>query len=676
MAARVLGVDSGGTFTDFVLWEEGRVRIHKRASTPDDPSRAILDGLREGGFTVEEVVHGTTVATNTILTGTGARTAFVTTKGFRDILTIGRQARSRADLYSLSPAPVPTLVPRDLCFEADERVSAEGEVLRELTDDEARRVMTDVAASGVECVAVCLLFSFLVPEHERLLKRTGEELGLRVSASHAVLPEAREYERASTTVVNSYVAPKMARYLEHLGTALADVAPGRLRIMLSDGTAAPVAAAAEKAVRTVLSGPAAGVAAAFSLGSAHGHDRVLTLDMGGTSTDVSFCAGEVALRRDVLVGGLPIATPAVDVHSVGAGGGSIAYIDEAGALRVGPESAGAEPGPAGYGHGGPATVTDAQVVLQRIAPDRFLGGRMALDAGAAHRAVAALALRLGSDVEGTAAAIVAVANAEMERALRRVTVERGYDPRDATMVAFGGAGPLHACELAVPFGISRVLVPPYPGLLSALGLVIADEAADVVLPVYREATAEVEATMKGRIDDASDALTAHVAGESGRDITSQLFVSMRYPGQSHELLLSATEFDAADLSARFHETHQRRFGHSDADSAVEITTVRLRVSVPSGREVRAAEAPSTSANGDAANVWSGGGWADGRAYAREQLAAGARLAGPAIVHQMDATTLVPVGWRAWVAGDTTLVLERGALTPGPSPSQGRGEDDG
>ncbi|HEY5625608.1 MAG TPA: hydantoinase/oxoprolinase family protein, partial [Dehalococcoidia bacterium] len=378
MASRVLGVDSGGTFTDLVLWEDGKVRTHKRPSTPEDPSLAILAGIKEAGLTPDQLVHGSTVATNTILTGSGARTAFVTTKGFRDVLTIGRQARAREDLYSLTPAPVQTLVPRELCFEADERVSAQGEIIQELTEEEARRVMAEVASSGAECVAVCLLFSFLAPAHERQLKRIGEEIGLHVSASHEVLPEAREYERGSTTVISSYVAPAMTRYLERLDQATSGVP---LRVMLSDATTTGVQTACENAVRTVLSGPAAGVTAAFSLASAHGHERALTFDMGGTSTDVAFCAGDVALRRDVLVGGLPIATPTVDVHSVGAGGGSVAYVDEAGALRVGPESAGADPGPAAYGRGGPPTVTDAQIVLRRITGGSFLGGRMQIDPG-------------------------------------------------------------------------------------------------------------------------------------------------------------------------------------------------------------------------------------------------------------------------------------------------------
>ncbi|MCI0884548.1 MAG: hydantoinase/oxoprolinase family protein, partial [Chloroflexi bacterium] len=609
----------------------------------------------------DELVHGSTVATNTILTGSGARTAFVTTKGFRDLLTIGRQARAREDLYSLTPSPIQTLVPRELCFEADERVGAQGEVIRELTEEEARRVMTEVVSSGVECVAVCLLFSFLAPEHERLLKRIAEEHGLYVSASHEVLPEAREYERASTTVISSYVAPTMTRYLEHLEQAMNETAAVSLRVMLSDATTTGVQAACANAVRTVLSGPAAGVTAAFALATEHGHDRALTFDMGGTSTDVAFCAGEVALRRDVLVGGLPIATPTVDVHSVGAGGGSVAYVDEAGALRVGPESAGADPGPAAYGRGGPPTVTDAQIVLRRITRERFLGGRMEIDTEAARAAIEQLAAEIESDVESAAAAVIDVANAEMERAVRRVTVERGHDPRDAAMVAFGGAGPLHACELATAFGITRVLVPPHPGLLSALGLVIADEAVDAVLPVYEETRGETERGLATRLE----ARIALAAGDLGRRIggaerepVTQLFVSMKYPGQAHELLLTAPSLDLAALCLSFDEVHRQRFGHADAESPVEITTVRVRVSVPAERGVKVSARPRATASAEPTSVWADGGWREGHRYARDDLGVGAEVVGPAVIHQMDATTLVPPGWHLRVADDTSLLLER------------------
>ncbi|MCH7616872.1 MAG: hydantoinase/oxoprolinase family protein, partial [Chloroflexi bacterium] len=434
------------------------------------------------------------------------------------------------------------------------------------------------------------------------------------------------------------------------------------RVMLSDATTTGVQSACANAVRTVLSGPAAGVTAAFSLASAHGHSRALTFDMGGTSTDVAFCDGEVALRRDVLVGGLPIATPTVDVHSVGAGGGSIAYVDEAGALRVGPESAGADPGPAAYGRGGPPTVTDAQIVLRRITPDRFLGGRMEIDTEAAQAAIGQLAAELDSDVHSAAAAVIDVANAEMERAVRRVTVERGHDPRDAAMVAFGGAGPMHACELAIAFGISRVLVPPHPGLLSALGLVIADEAVDAVLPVYEEARREddqgLATRLEVRIAQAAGDLGSRIAAGAERKPVTQLFVSMKYPGQAHELLLTAPSLDLTALCLSFDEVHRQRFGHADVESPVEITTVRVRISVPAERAMKVSARPRATASAEPTSVWADGDWRDGHRYARDDLGVGAEVVGPAVIHQMDATTLVPPGWHLRVADDTSLLLER------------------
>jgi len=660
MPHRVLGVDSGGTFTDFVLWEKGVIRAYKRPSTPGDPSAAIIAGIREAAFLPDEVVHGSTVATNTVLTNAGSSTAFVTTKGFRDILSIGRQARSAEDLYNLCPRPTQTLVPRAICFEVDERVSAEGEVLRELSETEARRVMQEVADAGVECVAICLLFSFLRPEHEQLLRRIAEEHGIYPSVSHEILPEAREYERASTTVINAHVGPTMTNYLRNL--QLAEIAPAGLRMMLSDGTTASARVAGDRAVRTILSGPAAGVTAAFALASAHATDRVLTFDMGGTSTDVSYCFGEIALRRDVLVGGLPIATPTVDVHSVGAGGGSVAYIDEAGALRVGPESAGAVPGPAAYGSSGPATVTDAQLVLGRIAPERFLGGRMVLDIEAARRAIGGLAEQLGRELDSTAAAIIAVANAEMERALRRVTVERGHDPREATLVAFGGAGPLHACELAQAFGISRVLVPTFPGLLSAIGLIIADDSADVVLPVYRQVKrgdlTSLQSELEEKVAKAEEEVKAELGGGPGRTTVSQVFVSMKYIGQSHELLISATALDLSELSSRFDDVHKRRFGHFDPEGPIEIATIRIRVSAPSHRPIRTSTLHDASPSGEPAAVWTGGRWAEGQVCSRSELSVDTTLEGPVVIYQMDATTLIPAGWRGQVAEDGALVIER------------------
>ncbi|MEE9285175.1 MAG: hydantoinase/oxoprolinase family protein, partial [Dehalococcoidia bacterium] len=442
----VLGIDIGGTFTDFFLIEDGRLRVYKRASTSDDPARGVLDGLAEMDVRPEQVVHGSTVATNAIIERKGARTALISSRGFRDVLVIGRQNRPR--LYDLEPERPPPLIPDALRLEADERLDHEGRVLQPLDPAQAEQLLDSLQGQGVESLAVCFLFSFLNPGHERLVAEAARRRGLPVSPSHEVLPEHREYERTSTTVANAYVGPIMARYLSRLQDGLQRRGIGQLRVMASNGGSISPAAAGRLAVRTVVSGPAAGVAGAFALAGRAGFDRIITIDMGGTSTDVSLCPGRILERDETQVGDLPIRGATVDVLSVGAGGGSIARLDTGGALRVGPESAGADPGPACYGRGDEPTVTDAQVALGRIAPEHFLGGRMAIRSELSLRAMEPLAGPFANDPRLAADAVLRVANTNMERALCFVSVERGHDPHLFTLVAFGGAGPLHACDLA------------------------------------------------------------------------------------------------------------------------------------------------------------------------------------------------------------------------------------
>ena len=428
----ILGVDTGGTFTDFyLLGDDGTVTVYKRPSTPDDPSRAILEGLAESpladvGSPISDLVHGTTVATNAIIERKGARTGLITTRGFRDVLVIGRQTRPK--LYDLSPHREPPLVPDGLRFEAAERLDFRGEVLAPLDPGAVEALLDDVQAAGVESLAVCFLFSFVNPDHERLVAEAARRRGITVSASHEVLPEHREYERTSTTVANAYVAPVMTQYLERLESGLRGHRVGRLRVMSSNGGSISPRSAGRLAVRTAVSGPAGGVAGAFDLARRAGFDRVITFDMGGTSTDVSLCPGRILERDETHVGELPIRGPTVDVLSVGAGGGSIARIDAGGALRVGPESAGAHPGPACYGTGSEPTVTDAQVALGRIDPEHFLGGRMALNPELSLKALGSIAGPFGGDPLAAAAAVLRVANANMERAPARLRRAR---PRPA-----------------------------------------------------------------------------------------------------------------------------------------------------------------------------------------------------------------------------------------------------
>jgi N-methylhydantoinase A len=711
----VLGVDTGGTFTDFYLIaDDGAVSVYKRSSTPDDPARAILQGLAEfagkpagpglsAAFSGEgraDLVHGSTVATNAIIERKGARTALITTRGFRDVLAIGRQTRPR--LYDLSPQREPPLVPDDLRLEANERLDHRGEALQAIDPAEVETLLEYVQQNAVESLAVCFLFSFLNPEHERLVAEAARKRGIATSASYEVLPEHREYERTSTTVANAYVAPVMERYLSRLEKGARKHGVQRLRVMASNGGSVSPAAAGRLAIRTALSGPAGGVAGAFALAQRAGFERIITLDMGGTSTDVALCPGRVLERDETLVGELPVRGPTVDVISVGAGGGSIARLDEGGALRVGPESAGADPGPACYGRGERATVTDAQVVLGRIAPEHFLGGGMSIDAERSVAALKHIAAPFSGDPRQGAAAVVRVANANMERALRIVSVERGHDSRDFTLVAFGGAGPLHACDLAAALRIPRVLIPLHPGVLSAFGIATA--------PIVKDLSAAVMVTIEGRSDVGARHAEGGVEGDVSRilepaagtervpsasplrgltgmldeleqrgrkeleaegfslaALTTQAFLEMRYAGQSYELSIPVDSLAPEVFPTAFHAAHQERYGHSDANRPVEVVTLRLKLALPAietrdgKRAMRDGKWPmgkTPGPTGREREVWFDGEAVRTLVYERTQLRPGARIAGPTVVVQMDSTTVVPPGWRGEVDAMGNLVLER------------------
>jgi N-methylhydantoinase A len=663
----ILGVDTGGTFTDFFLIaDNGSIAVYKLPSTRDDPARAILDGLAEMAAQPHDLVHGSTVATNAIIERKGARTALITTRGFRDVLAIGRQTRPR--LYDLSPHREPPLVPDDLRFEANERLDHRGEVVQPLDVSEVEALLDRVEATGVESLAVCFLFSFLNPQHERLVADAARKRGVPTSASYEVLPEHREYERTSTTVANAYVAPVMERYLSRLEKDARKHGINRLRVMSSNGGSISPQAAGRLAIRTALSGPAGGVAGAFALASAAGFDRIITLDMGGTSTDVALCPGRILERDETLVGGLPVRGPTVDVLSVGAGGGSIARFDEGGALRVGPESAGADPGPACYGRGAQPTVTDAHVVLGRIAPAQFLGGRMTIRPELSVEAMKRIAAPFGGDSHRAAAAVLRVANANMERALRQVSVERGHDQRDFTLVAFGGAGPLHACDLAAALRIPRVLVPQHPGVLSALGMatapVVKDLSAAVIAVVGSDASVGAQGLAPLR-DDLELRGRKELEAErfSLEDLTRQTFLEMRYAGQSYELSVPVESLAPDEFVPRFHAAHHARYGHSDPTRAVEIVTLRVKLVLPSplmgsvkgemGKGKQRVASPALIKR----EIWFDGKPARTAMYERAQLAPGDSFRGPALVVQMDSTTAVPPDWRADVDAAGNLVLE-------------------
>ncbi len=663
MSKAILGVDIGGTFTDFALIAGGRVRVFKTSSTPADPTDAVMQGLRDLQAPPDaEVSHGSTVATNALLERKGARTALLVTEGFEDMLEIGRQ--NRPALYDFGVERPSQLVPPELRIGVPERLGSRGEVVVPLSAGDAERIARLAREGGAEAVAVSLLFSFRNPAHERLLKEALDGLGgdLFLSVSSNLLPEYREYERASTVTVNAYVGPPMARYLRRLGDALGP----RLRIMHSGGGSLSVERAAQEPVRTLLSGPAGGVVGAFHLASQAGFSQVITFDMGGTSTDVSLCPGRVQETTSAQVGGYPMRMPTIDIHTVGAGGGSIARVDPGGALLVGPQSAGADPGPACYGRGEQVTVTDANLVLGRLDEGRFLDGRMSLDVERSRFYVNRLAAELGQNAAETAEGVLRVANAAMERALRAISLERGFDPRRFTLVAFGGAGPMHACALAEGLGMTRVLAPPHPGVLSALGAAMADVVKDYSHTLLLQES-QVDADALGKAfrpmeEQAREELGAEGFGRAM--LRFQRFLDVRYVGQSYELTVPCPPLGAGAARAaarRFHRAHRRRYGHSDPSQPTEVVTARLKAIGPVEKPVVApmeegGRDPSAALVDERPVVFNGKPL-PARCYDRSRLLPGNAIAGPGLVFQMDATTVLPPGWTARVDGYGNLVLE-------------------
>ena len=636
----VLGVDVGGTFTDFVAIEETGIRTWKRLSTPSAPEEAVLAGA--GSLADQRLAHGSTVATNALLERRGPRTVLVTTEGFRDLLVIRRQERPA--LYDLEPRRTPHVVARGDVITVRERIGAGGEVVTPLDDDEVARVVEEARALGAEAVAICLLFAYLRPEHEARLAGALREAGFPVSTSHETLPEHREYERASTTAINAFLQPAARRYLNGIDERFAG-----LRVMHSAGGLTDAATVGERPVSMVTSGPAGGVLGALAVAKAAGHEQVITFDMGGTSTDVSLCPGEPRYRSATEVDGLAVHTPMVDIVTVGAGGGSIARLDPGGALAVGPQSAGADPGPACYGRGELPTVSDANLVLGRLRPDAPLGGSVIPDLDRARDALATL-----GDPETSAAAVVEVANATMARALRRVSLERGYDPSGFTLVAFGGAGPLHACELAAELGIGQVLVPRHAGVLSAVGIATAPEVIErgqgLLITLEAEASSSIGETAKVLEGQAKADLLA--AGGTLTELTWA--ADVRYRGQAHELRVSI-DLPAPDtITAAFHAAHEREYGFSTPERPVELVALRCRAQgATRALPELAADTPEDS--GEPEPITLAGGIRALHA-SRTALAVGSTLAGPAVITQPDATTFIPGEWQATVDSTGNLLV--------------------
>ena len=695
-----IGIDIGGTFTDFVYIdpESKQTESFKLLSTPEDPSESVLAGIRRIVAIVNdritssidvgtlddihslklEIIHGSTVATNALLEHKGEPSALITTRGFKDVIQIGRQ--NRTDLYDLfSKTPIP-LVPPELRFELEERIDKDGRIINQLNPEDVKPLIQLIKSKGISSVAVCFLFSFLEPSHENLVSDLLRQKGMFVSSSHEILPEYREYERFSTTIINSYVSPVLDRYLTRLESSLEkEKYTTHLRVMQSNGGRINPQEARRKGVHCVLSGPAGGVVGAVHMMQQvpylssnrksnaerlpgdqgdNGMQRVITFDMGGTSTDVSLIDGSPTITRDAQIGGMPLRIPVLDIHTIGAGGGSIADVDVGGALRVGPRSAGADPGPACYGKGILPTVTDANLVLGRLVPEYFLGGDLELCADRAYTALKRLGNQLGLNHFETAAGIIEVANAHMERALRVISVERGHDPRLFTLLSIGGAGGLHANQLARNLGIPYVLIPPLASTFSAYGMLAADVIKDYIQTVMLPGEVKVD-----RISQLFKPIEARgiidVKGEGTKqdDISVERHLDMRYRGQSYELTVPFT----VDFMNEFHDLHDHTYGYTRRDSPVEIVNLRLRVVgaviPPEISPENALEEDATQALLEFRDVYIDSSFKKIPVFNAKLLKYRNRMTGPALIVRSDTTILLGINDRASVDEYMNILVE-------------------
>jgi N-methylhydantoinase A len=699
-----IAIDTGGTFTDCVWMDRGRLRMLKVFSTPADPSQAIVDALRkivdeQEGNRELVLLHGTTVGTNTLLECKGARTALVTTAGFEDAIEIGRQARPK--LYDFFFDRIEPLVPKHLRFGVNERTAADCEILTSPTQQELHALTEQLASAKPESIAISFLFSFANPKNELAVADALNSLAVPLSISHEILPEFREYERTSTVVINAYLQPVMQSYLENLerrasklveerrfsaaktahaqveerpfraaksGQTIGALAPARIFVMQSSGGITALSTAAREPVRTVLSGPAGGVVGALTTARASGFDQIIAFDMGGTSTDVSLVDNEIKTATDAQIAGLPVAVPMLDIHTVGAGGGSLARFDAAGVLRVGPESAGADPGPICYGRGLQPTVTDANLLLGRLQPTRFLGGGFTLDLDRTCRITQAWLKKQDSSLslEKFAAGVLRVVNATMEKAIRVVSIERGRDPRHFALVAFGGAGGLHACALAEALSIPQVIVPALPGALSALGILASDVVKDYSRTVLWRVSKKIPAE---RLNREFAALEKTAAADFRRESWPDKphydsSVDLRYRGQGYELNLPLTK----NLLRDFEREHHRRYGYSHPTREVELVTLRLRAIMKSPQRRIKMDHVGTSTLGRPGGAKLGGPsflnapvQFDGKKqetkiYSRDDLRPAHNYSGPAIITEYSATTVIPPGKRFHLDRAASLIV--------------------
>jgi N-methylhydantoinase A len=669
-----VAIDTGGTFTDCVWVEDGRLRTLKVFSTPDDPSRAIGEALRKIGADPRvTLLHGTTVGTNALLQRKGARVALVTTAGFEDVIEIGRQARPR--LYDFFFERVEPLVARDMRFGVQERVAADGKILRKPSPEELAQLRDAVTAANPEAVAISLLFSFANPWNEVAVGYALAEINKPLSVSHQILPEFREYERTSTVVVNAYLQPLMQGYLERLGQRVGELSDGttsfpasaekahRIFVMQSSGGITALKAAAREPVRTVLSGPAGGLVGAAASAERSGFKKILSFDMGGTSTDVALVEGTVHPGGQAEVAGFPVGVPMLDIHTVGAGGGSLARFDAGGALLVGPESAGADPGPICYGRGTQPTVTDANLLLGRLRPNRFLGGEFTLDRERTQRITQEWLRNQHSKLtlEQFATGVVRVVNANMERALRVVSIERGYDPREFALVAFGGAGGLHACELAEALAIPTVIIPARPGALSAFGILVSDVVKDFSRTVlWRLADSVPQRELETEFQTLESTARKQFQAEAWRGrIQFERSLDLRYRGQGYELNIPMGK----DLKKVFHAEHQRRYGYHHAGRDIELVTLRLRAKVAPRqidlRQIRRHQSIKRSrlpVPAERDRMVFQGRPISTPVYEREALPTTQPQKGPAVITEYSATAVIPPGKKFWIDRAENLVI--------------------
>lgn len=658
-----IGVDTGGTFTDFVIYSKHTVEVRKVPSTTLDPSQAILEGIRNYVHTPfpVSIVHGTTVATNSLLERKGGPIAFITTKGFEDILFIARQ--TRRNLYSLKGEERRHLLARSNCFGLEERTTASGEVAKRISVQEIQAILSKIKEKRIQAVAVSLINSYANPSNERVLRKELKREKIPYSVSSDILPEHREYERSVVTAVNAYLMPVISQYLRILEHKLQKA---RLHIMQSNEGYISIEIAKSEPLRTALSGPAGGVVGAFELGKTAGVKKLISFDMGGTSSDVSLVNGEIGRTTESVIGDFPIRLPIIDIHTVGAGGGSIAYVDSGGSLRVGPESAGARPGPACYGKGKQPTVTDANLVLGRLVPEYFLGGKMKIYPERSQKVLNNLAGKIKKSLLETASGIIQIANANMEKAIRVISIERGFDPRDFALISFGGAGGLHAVEIASNLKIGKIIVPKNAGVLSALGLLMADSIKDYsksfLKTIENLERKELERHFKELEEKSMREMKAE--GFKDPDIKILRFLDLRYLGQSYEITIPFRATAKGDLVfiSDFHRAHQKLYSYHHPQRAVEVVNIRIKA-VGMIKKMRFKKYPFKESQSEKAlmktqSIYYSGKKFQAHVFNRALLNPGDRISGPALVVDYESTTFLPPFYSLNVDGYLNLILQR------------------